>query len=149
MRPFRKSASDEDLGDPQGVWLRELCAAADLPLKPSAALRGRLTLWSYLGFHTSVGLATSILSLLAFTQIAGDGLHIGVIAPSGSDERILTAGPQDEGPSWAASGRDLLFQHYDAGGRTELNAVSVDGGSPRRIVTPQDGSDPDWSVGAK
>ena len=53
---------------------------------------------------------------IAFTRIAGDGLRIGVIAPSGSDERILTAGPQDEGPSWAASGRDVLFQRSDAGG---------------------------------
>lgn len=86
---------------------------------------------------------------IAFTRIAGDGLRIGVIAPSGSDERILTTGPQDEGPSWAASGRDVLFQRSDADGRTGLYVVSVDGGNPRRIVTPQDGSDPDWSTGAK
>ena len=84
---------------------------------------------------------------IAFTRIAGDGLRIGVIAPTGSDERILTTGPQDEGPSWAASGRDVLFQRSDAGGRTGLDVVSVDGGNPRRIVTPQDGSDPDWSTG--
>jgi membrane protein DedA with SNARE-associated domain len=33
-----------------------------------AALRSRLTLWSYLGFHTSVGLVISILSLLALER---------------------------------------------------------------------------------
>ena len=84
---------------------------------------------------------------IAFTRIAGDGLRIGVIAPSGSDERILTTGPQDEEPSWAASSRDVLFQRSDAFGRTGLSVVSVDGGNPRSIVTPQDGSDPDWSTG--
>ncbi|MBA3729775.1 MAG: Tol-Pal system protein TolB, partial [Sphingomonas sp.] len=47
-------------------------------------------------------------------------------------------------PSWSASGRHLLFQRSE-GGRTALNVVSIDGGPPRRIVTPQDGSDPDWS----
>jgi TolB protein len=86
---------------------------------------------------------------IAFTQVAGDGLHIGIIAPTGADEKILTAGPQDEGPSWASSSRDILFQRGDSGGRTGLATVSVDGGNPRSIVTPQDGSDPDWSTGAK
>ncbi|WP_309661000.1 Tol-Pal system beta propeller repeat protein TolB [Sphingomonas sp.] len=86
---------------------------------------------------------------IAFTRAAGDGLRIGVITPAGADERILTNGPQDEGPSWAASGRDILFQRSDAGGRTGLAVVSVDGGNPRNIITPQDGSDPDWSTGAK
>jgi TolB protein len=86
---------------------------------------------------------------IAFTRIADDGLRIGVIATSGSDERTLTTGPQDEGPSWAANGRDVLFQRGDAFGRTGLSVVSVDGGNPRSIVTPQDGSDPDWSAGAK
>jgi hypothetical protein len=41
-RPIRKIASDEGLGDPQVVWLRGLCAAADLPLQPSGALRSRI-----------------------------------------------------------------------------------------------------------
>jgi TolB protein len=86
-------------------------------------------------------------ALIAFARVAGDGLRIGVISPSGTGERILTTGPQDEGPSWSASGRDLLFQRSDAYGRTGLAVVSVDGGGPRAIVTPQDGSDPDWSTG--
>ena len=83
---------------------------------------------------------------IAFTRIAGDGLRIGVISPTGSSERLLTPGVQGEGPSWSASGRDVVFQRDDAAGRTALNVVSVDGGTPRRIVTPQDGSDPDWST---
>jgi TolB protein len=88
--------------------------------------------------------------LIAFTRVAGDGLRIGVTSPTGAGERILTQGVQGEGPSWAANSRDLLFQGSDAGGRKGLYVVSVDGGAPRRIQTPQDGSDPDWSTaGAK
>jgi len=84
--------------------------------------------------------------LIAFTRIAGDGLRIGTVSPTGAGERVLTTGVQDEAPSWAASSRDLLFQRSDAAGRTALYVVSVDGGAPRRIVTPQLGSDPDWST---
>ena len=69
---------------------------------------------------------------------------IGVMSPTGSDERMLTPGLTDEGPSWAAGSRELLFQRTE-GGPQRLYRVAVDGGEPRRIVTPQDGSDPDWS----
>jgi len=68
-----------------------------------------------------------------------------VTSATGAGEKVLTSGPQDEEPSWSAGGRDLVFQRTE-GGRTRLNVVSVDGGRPRRIVTPQDGSDPDWST---
>ena len=87
--------------------------------------------------------------LIAFTRIAGDGLRIGVMSPTGLGERMLAPGVQGEGPAWAANGRELLFQRIEAGtGRTALNTVSIDGGGPRRINTPQDGSDPDWSGAA-
>jgi len=39
----------------------------------------------------------------------------------------------------------LLFQRADGGGRTSLYRVSLTGGEPRRVTTPQDASDPDWS----
>ncbi|HUE78687.1 MAG TPA: Tol-Pal system beta propeller repeat protein TolB [Sphingomicrobium sp.] len=83
---------------------------------------------------------------IAFTRIAGDGLRVGVMSATGAGEQVLTTGPRDEGPSWAANGRQLVFQRSDASGRTGLYVVSVDGGVPRRTVTPQDGSDPDWST---
>lgn len=86
--------------------------------------------------------------LVAFVRIAGDGLRVGVMSATGASERILSPGPNDEAPSWAASGRDLLFQRSEHG-RTGLSLVSVDGGPPRRIATPQDGSDPDWSTPGK
>jgi TolB protein len=67
------------------------------------------------------------------------------MSATGLNERALTPGPDDEAPSWGASGRDLLFQRSE-GGRTMLYVVGVDGGQARRIVTPQDGSDPHWST---
>ena len=73
------------------------------------------------------------------------GARIGIINVDGSGERMLTGGPADEGPSWAASGREIVFQRADAGGRTGLYRISLAGGEPRQIVIPQDASDPDWS----
>jgi TolB protein len=82
---------------------------------------------------------------IAFTRRGSDGRHIGVIKPDGSGEKILTTGPADEGPSWAASGRDLVFQRTDAIGRDSIFRISIDGGEPHKIEIPQDGTDPDWS----
>jgi TolB protein len=82
---------------------------------------------------------------IAFTRRGSDGRRIGIIKADGTGEKILTAGPSDEGPSWAISGRELVFQRSDPIGRTRLYRVTIDGESPRRIETPQDGTDPDWS----
>lgn len=82
---------------------------------------------------------------IAFVRRGPDGLRIGMMKPDGTGERFLTAGPGDEGPSWAPSGTTLLFQRTDAVGRSTLFRVSLAGGEARRVTTPQDGSDPDWS----
>jgi TolB protein len=82
---------------------------------------------------------------IAFARRGQDGRRIGIIKPDGSGERLLTNGPGDEGPSWAASSREILFQRTGAAGRSGLYRVGLDGGEPRQIATPQDGSDPDWS----
>jgi TolB protein len=82
---------------------------------------------------------------IAFTRRGQDGRRIGVIKPDGTGEKLLTGGPGDEGPSWAASGREILFQRTGAAGRSGLYRVTLDGGEPRQLATPQDGSDPDWS----
>ena len=83
--------------------------------------------------------------LIAFTRRGGDGRRIGFIGPDGSGEKVLTTGPSDEGPSWAASSRDIVFQRTDALRRNQIYRVSIDGTQPRRIEIPQDGADPDWS----
>jgi TolB protein len=82
---------------------------------------------------------------IAFTWRMGDTRRIGMIDPDGSSERVLTQGPADEVPSWAASGREIVFQRTDPAGRPGLYRVSLDGTAPRRMTIPQDGSDPDWS----
>jgi TolB protein len=83
--------------------------------------------------------------LIAFTWRGGDTRRIGIIGPDGTGERLLTDGPGDEGPSWAASSRELVFQRTDPGGRPGVFRVSLDGSDPRKMTIPQDGSDPDWS----
>ena len=84
-------------------------------------------------------------NLIAFTRIAGS-FNIGVMDASGGNVRILTDGWQDEGPSWAPNGQFVMFHRTTQGsGQSVLYAVSVNGGRPRRLPTPQDGSDPSWS----
>ena len=82
---------------------------------------------------------------IAFTRRGQDGRRIGIVKPDGTGERILTTGPGDEGPTWGASSREILFQRVGPGGRTGLYRVGLDGSQPRQITIPQDGSDPDWS----
>jgi TolB protein len=82
---------------------------------------------------------------IAFTWRGSDGLRVGTMKLDGSDERLLTSGPRDEGPQWAASSRELIFQRTDAGGRSGIYRIALSGGQPRRVVTPQAASDPDWS----
>nr|WP_293943426.1 Tol-Pal system beta propeller repeat protein TolB [Sphingomonas sp.] len=84
--------------------------------------------------------------LIAFTKIAGQ-FRIGVMTPSGGAERLLTDAWQDEEPSWAPNGQFVMFNRIRQGstGQTSLYAVNINGGNPRRLPTPQDGSDPSWS----
>ena len=82
---------------------------------------------------------------VAFTRRAADGLRVGVMNADGSNPRVLSSGPRDEGPNWAASSRELIFQRVDATGRSGIYRVPLSGGEPRKITVPQDGADPDWS----
>ena len=82
---------------------------------------------------------------IAFTRRGQDGRRIGIVRTDGTGERTLTTGPGDEGPSWGASSREILFQRVSPGGRSGLYRVGLDGSRPRQITIPQDGSDPDWS----
>ena len=82
---------------------------------------------------------------VAFTRRGSDGRRIGIMKADGTGERLLTSGPMDEGPSWAASSRELVFQRTAASGVTGLYRVTLDGSQPRQMGIPQGGSDPDWS----
>ena len=82
---------------------------------------------------------------IAFTSRGSDGLRIGVMNADGTSPKAVTSGPRDEGPNWAASSRELIFQRTDVTGRSGIYRVPLSGGEPRKITVPQDGSDPDWS----
>ena len=83
--------------------------------------------------------------MIAFTKIGG-AFRIGVMSPSGGNERILTDAWMDEGPSWAPNGQFVMFHRTTQGsGAARLYAVPVGGGQPRLMPTPIGGSDPSWS----
>ncbi|HEX8839950.1 MAG TPA: Tol-Pal system beta propeller repeat protein TolB [Sphingomicrobium sp.] len=82
---------------------------------------------------------------IAFAHRGPSGRRIGVMKADGTGEALLTNGPADEGPSWAPSSREVLFQRASGVGRSALYRVPLRGGEPRQVTVPQDGSDPDWS----
>jgi TolB protein len=70
-----------------------------------------------------------------------------VMRPDGSDERLLTRSPPDEGPNWSPNGRVIVFGRKSGpGGRARLFTIDVTGYNVREIPTPLDASDPDWST---
>jgi TolB protein len=84
---------------------------------------------------------------IAFAKADPRGSGIGIITRGGSEERMLTANPLDDGPSWAPGGQALIFYRPDpSAGRSQLLTVQLSGGDPRPVLTPQDGSDPNWSA---
>ena len=85
--------------------------------------------------------------LIAFTKIKDGLFHIGVMRTDGSDERLLTRSALDESPTWSPNGRVILFSRKDyRTSRTKLFTIDVTGYNERELPTPQDASDPDWSV---
>jgi TolB protein len=84
--------------------------------------------------------------LIAFSKWTGSALRLGVMSPAGSGEKLITSGWQDEGPSWAPDGEFLVFERTQQGtGNAGIYTVDLNGGEPKRLATPQPGSDPDWS----
>ena len=85
--------------------------------------------------------------LIAFTKRSGGAFSIGVIKPDGSDERILTEGFHNEGPTWAPNGRVLMFFRDTRGGDggPQLWTVDLTGYNELRLPTPAFASDPAWS----
>ena len=83
--------------------------------------------------------------LIAFTHIGGT-FQIGVMSPDGGNEKLLTHGWQDEGPTWSPNGRVIMFFRTTQGGSGTSDLWSVDktGVAERKIPTPLDGSDPAW-----
>ncbi len=89
--------------------------------------------------------------LIAFTKMRRGRFYIGVMGVDGSGERLLTESFLDEGPTWAPNGRVIMFFRQartradGSGGESRLWSVDLTGRNLRRVVTPQDASDPAWS----
>jgi TolB protein len=82
---------------------------------------------------------------IAFTKQSGGEFSIGVMRADGSDERILTSGAMDEGPTWAPNGRVLMFSRSSRGGVSRLWSVDVTGRILQATPYPGAASDPAWS----
>ena len=89
--------------------------------------------------------------LIAFTRIHEGKFYIGVMRPTGADERLLADGFLVEGPTWAPNGRVLMYFRQNPtdsrgqGGNPRLYSIDLTGYNEREILTPVDASDPAWS----
>jgi len=85
--------------------------------------------------------------LIAFTKQAQGRFSIGVMAPDGSGERILTSGYHNEGPTWAPNGRVLAFFRESGGanGGAAIYTIDITGRNERRLPVGTFASDPSWS----
>ncbi len=83
---------------------------------------------------------------IAFTKQGKGDFSIGVMKPDGSDERILTEGFHNEGPTWAPNGLFLMF-FRDPGGSagSKIYMTDVFGRQEFLVPTPSYASDPAWS----
>jgi TolB protein len=84
---------------------------------------------------------------IAFTRQGGGQFAIGLIKPDGSgDERILTSGFHNEGPTFAPNGQVVMF-FRDPGGASgpSLFSIDVSGRNEQKVPTPGYASDPAWS----
>ena len=75
------------------------------------------------------------------------GFSIGVMAPDGSGERILSQGFLVESASFCPNGRVIMFYRQtptEDGHSSRLVTIGVDGFNERLVDTPSDASDPSW-----
>jgi TolB protein len=83
---------------------------------------------------------------IAFTKQGGGQFAIGIMKTDGKDERILTSGYHNEGPTFAPNGRVVMF-FREPGGNSgpSLFTVDISGRNEQRVPTPGFASDPAWS----
>ncbi len=86
--------------------------------------------------------------LIAFTKILKGKFYIGIMSPDGSNEKILTSGYLVENPSWASSGRNIVFTREEIHHKikhSSLYMIDISGIGEHRLPTPHDASDASWS----
>lgn len=89
--------------------------------------------------------------LIAFTRIANGRFSLGVMAPDGTGERILTEGFTVESPTFCPNGRVIAFCRQSASGAggagfaSGIGSIDITGFHERPIRTNTGASDPAWS----
>jgi TolB protein len=81
--------------------------------------------------------------LIAFTRL-GTNFAVGVMAPDGSAERILSESFDVESPTFCPNGRVIMFQR-GSGTAARLVTIDITGFNEQAIQTPTSASDPAWS----
>jgi len=88
--------------------------------------------------------------LIAFTRIKGGQFYIGVMAPNGKGEKLLTSSFLAEGAKWSPNGRYLIYSKkkgsYGRDSIPRLFVIDVITGYEIEVPTPQNegATDPDW-----
>ena len=83
---------------------------------------------------------------IAFTKQSQGQFAIGIMGVDGRNERILTSGFHNEGPTWAPNGRVLMFFRDATGaGGPSLYTIDLTGRNEQKVPTPSFASDPAWS----
>jgi len=83
---------------------------------------------------------------IAFTKQTANTFAIGVMRPDGKDERILTEGFHNEGPTFAPNGRVIMYFSNQIGSPgPSLYTIDISGRNQQRVPTPSFASDPAWS----
>jgi TolB protein len=83
---------------------------------------------------------------IAFTKQYQGQFAIGIMGIDGKNERILTSGFHNEGPTWAPNGRVLMFfRDVAGGGGPSLFTIDITGRNEQKVGTPSFASDPAWS----
>jgi len=89
--------------------------------------------------------------LIAFTKNFQGQYFIGVMRVDGSGERLLTENWYQEAPSWSSNGRVLVFYRETRanddgqGHSSSIWSIDLTGFNERKVLTPEDASDPSWS----
>ncbi len=90
-------------------------------------------------------------NFLAFTKIADDTFYIGIMSPTGKNEKILASGWFMESPSWAPSSRRVVYfetvKPTDTERVSHIRSVDINGMNDYEIKLPDGigGAEPTWS----
>ena len=85
--------------------------------------------------------------LIAFTKMTpGEGFSIGIMAPDGSNERVIATGYMVEGPEWAPNGRAIIFERQDSrhNNITKLYKIDLYSRTSVQLQTAYSAGDATW-----